>query len=65
MCIRDRTEGHGTVDEYFHLAMDVREGAQLCREHDPDHGSACTSTDNTAGRSRTIADQWSPPSAEA
>ena len=33
-------------------------------KHDADHGSVCTSTDSTAGRSRTIAFQLSPPSGE-
>ena len=34
------------------------------REHDPDHGSVWASTERTAGRSRTIAFQVSPASAE-
>ena len=36
------------------------------RQHDPDvgHGRTCTSTDSTAGKSRTIGFQVSPESAE-
>ena len=48
-----------------HLAVDVRQLAQMCREHDANHGSVCTSTESTAGRSRTIAFHVSPASAEA
>ena len=33
------------------------------REHDSNHGSVCTSTESTAGRSRTIGAQLSPASA--
>src|SRR5206468_3348594 len=34
------------------------------REHHPDHGSVCTSTDTTDGRSRTIGAQLSPALAD-
>ena len=34
-------------------------------ENDPDHGSVWTSTDSTAGRSRTIGVQLPPESGEA
>ena len=42
-----------------------RERAQVGRKHDPDHGKVCTSTDSTAGRSRTIGFQLSPASGDA
>ncbi len=48
-----------------HLVVDPRQGPQVRRQHHSDHGSACTSTDNTAGRLRTMGAQLSPPSAEA
>ena len=35
--------------------------AQMRREYDTDHGSVCTSTDRTGGRSRTIGVQLNPP----
>src|SRR5438093_1561181 len=55
-----------TVDVELHLAVDLRELAQMCRERDSDHhGSVWTSTDTTAGRSRTMGAQLSPASADA
>ena len=38
---------------------------QMPRQNHADHESVWTSTETTAGRSRTIADQLSPASAEA
>jgi len=49
----------------FHLAIEVRQMPQMGREHDSDHGKVCTSTERTAGRSRTIGVQVSPLSLEA
>src|SRR6266576_6252017 len=46
------------------LAADLRQRLQVRRQHDADHGSVCASTDNTAGRSRTMGAQLSPPSAD-
>src|SRR5581483_6002732 len=52
-----------------HLKLDfvthLGQGAQVLRKHDPDHGSVWTSTESTAGRSRTMGIQLSPASAEA
>src|SRR6266567_6916313 len=47
-----------------HLAFHLRQGAQVRREHHADHASVWTSTDSTAGRSRTMGAQLSPPSAD-
>src|SRR5204863_320559 len=47
------------------LSRDFRQRPQVRRQHDANHGSVWTSTDSTAGRSRTIGVQPSPPSAEA
>ena len=56
---------HLDLDELErHLAADARQCPQMEREHDADHGSVWTSTDRTAGRSRTMADQLSPASLE-
>ena len=48
-----------------HLAFDLRQRTQVRRKHDADHGSVCTSTDSTAGRSRTMGAQVLPASADA
>src|ERR1019366_4236865 len=48
-----------------HLAVGFRQRAQMRREHHTDHDSVCTSTESTAGRSRTMGAQLSPASAEA
>ncbi len=48
-----------------HLVLHPGQRAQVRRQQDADHGSVCTSTESTAGRSRTMADQLSPASAEA
>src|SRR6266699_1367914 len=46
------------------LASDLRQRLPVRRQHDADHGSVCASTDNTAGRSRTMGAQLSPPAAD-
>ena len=53
----------GDLDLYF--PPEVCERAQVRRQHNPDHGKVWTSTDNTAGRSRTIGTQLLPALAEA
>ena len=55
----------GAFNLKLDLAADVRQRPQMGREHDADHGSVWTSTDSTAGRSRTMGAQLSPESAEA
>ena len=49
------------------LAVDLGEVLQVRRQHHADggHSRVCTSTESTAGRSRTIGAQLSPESAEA
>src|SRR5207253_355605 len=58
--LRDRT-----FDRELHLAVDARQRPQMDRKRDADHGSVWTSTEKTAGRSRTMAFQVSPASADA
>jgi len=53
----------GYVD--LHLAVGARQGPQMGRQHHADHVSVCTSTESTGGKSRTIAVQVSPASADA
>ena len=63
--VEHRALGDLARDLELHLAVHLRERPQVRREHDPDHGSVWTSTDSTAGRSRTIGAQLSPASADA
>jgi hypothetical protein len=53
------------VNVEFYVAIDARQRAQMRRQNDTNHGSVCTSTESTAGRSRTIGFQLSPASADA
>ncbi len=62
--VEDRALRDLPLDLERHLALDVRELAQMWRQHDADHGNVCTSTDSTGGRSRTIGAQVSPASAD-
>jgi len=63
--LEDRPLCDRTVEFERHLAADMGKRSQVLREYDADHGSVCTSTDSTAGRSRTIGFQLSPASADA
>src|SRR5438045_439727 len=63
--VEDRALRGRTLDVELHLAVDVRQLPQMCREHHADHGSVWTSTESTAGRSRTMGAQLSPVSADA
>ena len=63
--VEDRALRGRALDVELHLAVDLRQRPQMIRKHDADHGSVWTSTDSTAGRSRTIGAQLSPASAEA
>src|SRR5260370_41171782 len=54
-----------SLDLERHLAFDLDQIPQMRREDDPDHRRVCTSTESTAGRSRTIGFQLSPASADA
>src|SRR6266705_599339 len=49
----------------LHLAFDLRQRPQVRGEHHANHHSVWTSTDSTAGRSRTMGAQLSPASADA
>src|SRR5574341_931276 len=63
--VQDRAQRRRTLNLELNLSADARQRPQMMREHDSDHGSVWTSTDSTAGRSRTMGDQLSPESAEA
>jgi len=62
--VQQRALGCRRADVELHLPRYVREHLQVGGQHDADHGNVCTSTDSTAGRSRTIDVQLSPASAE-
>lgn len=58
-----RRGGPGYLDTHF--AVHARECLQMVWQLDADHGRLWTSTESTGGKSRTIAVQLSPPSADA
>jgi len=64
-CVDDGALGDGRLKVEFHFAADAREPAEVRRENDANHGSVWTSTESTAGRSRTMGDHVSPASADA
>lgn len=63
--IEYRSMCDGPVDVDLHFGTHAGQRSQVMGQPDPDHESVCTSTEYTAGRSRTIGSQLSPPSAEA
>ena len=56
--------GRGRINVEFYVAIDARQRAQMRRKNNANDGSVCTSTESTAGRSRTIGFQLSPASAD-
>jgi hypothetical protein len=63
--VKNRTLRNLTLDFELHLAVNARQRPQMCRQLDADHGNVWTSTETTAGRSRTMGAQLSPASADA
>ena len=63
-CIEDGALRDRTLDFKLDLTADVRQSSEMLRKLDSNHGSVWTSTDSTAGRSRTIGFQLSPASGE-
>src|SRR3989442_15816601 len=63
--VEDRALRGLTFNVELHLSVHARKRPQMCRELDSDHGSVWTSTDSTAGRSRTMGAQLSPESTDA
>src|SRR5437773_5779823 len=62
--VEDRALRGLCLDVELHLPVDARQFPQMRREDDADHGSVCTSTERTAGRSRTMGAQLSPAFAD-
>ena len=73
--VEDGTDARGTIEIQLHLFGNASEGAEVMRKDYSNHVSkseirscylsVCTSTESTAGRSRTIGFQLSPASADA
>jgi len=63
--VQEAPRRNGALEIELHFTVDPGEGPEVSGEHDADHGSVCASTESTLGRSRTIADQLSPASADA
>ena len=63
--VEDRALRRPALDVNLHLVADVRQRPQMWRQYHSNHGNVCTSTESTAGRSRTIGAQVSPASADA
>ena len=63
--VENRALSGRALDVEFHLSVDLRQRPQMKGEHDPDHESDWTSTERTAGRSRTMGAQLSPESLDA
>ena len=63
--IEHRAERNLPLDLELNLCVRAYQRPQMGREHDSDHGRAWTSTESTAGRSRTMGAQLSPASADA
>lgn len=63
--IENRSPRYRTLNVELYLAASAREYAQMRRHYDSYHGNVRISTDSTPGRSRTMAAQWSPESADA
>ena len=55
---------HSRINVECYVAIDARQRAQMRRQNNSNHGSVCTSTESTAGKSRTIGFQLSPASAD-
>src|SRR6266436_1930450 len=63
-CIEDRASCHFAVNLELYVSPDARKRSQVWRDYNQNHGSVWTSTESTAGRSRTIGAQVSPASAD-
>jgi len=63
--VQERSLSYRTRDLESRLAAHVREQPWMMRECDANHGGVWTSTDSTAGRSRTMGARLSPASFDA
>ena len=65
LSVEDGLRRRLSLDLDLHLTLDLSEIPQVRWEDDADHLRVCTSTESTAGRSRTMGFQLSPASADA
>ncbi len=63
-CIKNSPHSSLLANLNLHLSTHARKRTQVRRQLHTNHGSVCTSTDRTPGRSCTIAFQLSPASAD-
>src|SRR5689334_14478431 len=63
--VEHRADGDLALDFELHLTRDARQSPEMCRKYDSDHGRVWTSTESTAGRSRTMGFHVSPASGDA
>src|SRR5260370_22193852 len=63
--VQERTPTDPARDVERHLTVDLRQRPQVRGEHHADHASVWTSTDSTAGRSRTMGAPVSAAAADA
>ena len=64
-CVQDGALRDRTLNLNAHFHADVRQSPQMRRQYNSNHGSVCTSTESTAGRSRTMGAQLFPASRDA
>jgi hypothetical protein len=55
--VKNRALRNLTLNLELHFATNARQRSQMCREYDFDHGRVWTSTESTAGRSRTMGEE--------
>ncbi len=63
--VQHRALSHSFVERKFDFAIDVGKRTQMRRKNNAYHGNVCTSTESTAGKSRTMGFHLSPASADA
>src|SRR5260370_30171810 len=63
--VEDRLLGDLRRNVELHLARHARQRPEMGRQRDANHGRVCTSTDSTAGKSRTMGAQPPPASVDA
>src|SRR5206468_10854163 len=64
-CSDNCVRRHGSVKIDMHFIANFRQRAEMMWKNDSNHFSVCTSTDRTAGKSRTIGFHESPASDDA
>jgi hypothetical protein len=63
--VQERALSYFSVELKVYFAIDIGERTQMRRKNNAYHGNDCTSTESTAGKSRTMGFHVSPASADA